>query len=121
MGPCIVAILRAAVRGDVAIKRCLTCWREDRELHAEAAITAIAASPTAAETVAVWSPDTGEVARLKGHVRIENLGVSRSSGTAATGRWASGLPRPGGPALILCGRGHNHRDGHHGKKGNRNT
>jgi hypothetical protein len=119
MGLCIVAILGAAVRRDVAIEGRLARWREDRELHTEAAITAIAASPTAAETIAVRRPDTGDVARLEGHVRIVKLGVSRSGRASPSGRCASGLTRPCAPALILCGSRHNYGDRHHGGKGNR--
>lgn len=111
----VIAVLGTAVGRDVAVESRLACWSQDRERHAGAAVTTIAASPTAAETVAVWRPATGKVARLERQVRVKELGIARSGRTASTGRCAGALPRPGA-AAVLSGSRHGHRDGDHGGK-----
>src|SRR6185503_3005987 len=114
MGLRVVAVLGAAVRRDVPFECPLACWSQDRELHAEAAVAAIAASSATAETVAVRRPDTGKVARLEGHVRIEKLGIAGSGGPATTRRCGGGaLSRPCPTASVLRESRHNHPDGYH--------
>src|SRR5436190_21224943 len=75
----ICRVLRASVRRDILVERRLAGGREFREFEAVPAIAAVATSSAASEPVAIRGPNPGEVVRFEGHVRVEQLQVSRTT------------------------------------------
>ena len=115
----VVTVLGAAVRRNVPLECCLARRSEDGELHAEAAVTAIAAPAAAAEAIAVRRPDAGKVARLERHVRIKELGIAGTGGTASTRRCTGAIAWPFAAASVLSGRRHSECDEDDGGKHDR--
>src|SRR6185503_3662281 len=76
----------AAIRRSVRVERGLAILREHGKLVAEAAVTAVAAAPPAAEADGVRSPDARDLLRVERHVRVVDLRVARARSRRAARR-----------------------------------